>query len=346
MAAYICNKSTSATWLAGSAFTVLTLPLIFWGAQPLQLPLTGDRTQGRLDDFALQYLGAAAAISLGCGALRLCGGGGQAKDASQAQPSTPLLATLQGSSASANLQLSPSATEISEDYLATSGLGSFLDADDAPITVPLRTSPLQAASPSPAPAQLTSQHGNQVGGAPSHAWQSTPACDPIQFQSALPANAAPNVSAPHAEPMSWAQSVAQRNALSQSGCIQQVGVVTQAVAQRMSPPMLAPNAIAQGQPQRPQAFQQPWTERPTSANNQATAKPTATHHANSGPIPYAQLATLHEFPPRSNSEPSAAIAAPPNPSPSTGHPHVACGPVIPELCPSPGVRDSAQDPRR
>ncbi len=118
------NRAASATWLTGSTFTALAIPLALFGAQPLDVSLGGLTLRGKFDDYAMQYLGVAAAVGLGLGASRL-----MASDGSTSQPS-------KGSDLTSLPALSnPSGSVLTEASLKASGLQAFLDEDDAPLVI-------------------------------------------------------------------------------------------------------------------------------------------------------------------------------------------------------------------
>lgn len=119
------NRAASATWLTGSTFTALAIPLALFGAQPLDISLGNLTLRGKFDDYAMQYLGAAAAVSLGLGASRLLGDEGADSQSSSKDLDSASLPTLSR----------PSSSVLTEASLKASGLQAFLEEDDAPLVI-------------------------------------------------------------------------------------------------------------------------------------------------------------------------------------------------------------------
>lgn len=124
------NSAASATWLTGLTFSVLAAPLAMFGAQPLDVSLGDVNIRGPLDNYAVEYLGAAAIASLGIGATRLMKASvssSQTKGASNS--SFPPVSLDGGSNSRHDVAL------LTEDSLKASGLHMFLEEDDAPLVV-------------------------------------------------------------------------------------------------------------------------------------------------------------------------------------------------------------------
>jgi len=164
MTAANVNRAASATRFTGATFTALAVPLALWGTQPLDLSLAGITIRGQLDDYAMEYLGAAAVVSLGLGITRLGKGAGAAQAGSAASPTA--LGQFPASLPKASTPL------LTEDTLKASGLQAFLDDDDAPlVTQPALVQPAldQSASAQPASPQAVSAHQPPTAASVSHA---------------------------------------------------------------------------------------------------------------------------------------------------------------------------------
>ncbi len=126
------NRAASATWLTGLTFAVLSTPLAIFGAQPMEMSLANIEIRGPLDDYAVEYLGAAAVISLGLGASRLRKASSHSEKATT-NANSPLLS---GSSAEYLMGWADSdSSSLTKESLKASGLDMFLDEDDAPMVV-------------------------------------------------------------------------------------------------------------------------------------------------------------------------------------------------------------------
>lgn len=129
------NRAASSTWLTGMTFTALATPLAMFGAQPLDLSLGNLTIRGSLDDYAMEYFGAAAFVSLGLGASRLRKSSGDVQKAASKSRLTPS-STLYSASAESQASLSSSDSSLlTEASLKASGLHLFLAEDDAPMVV-------------------------------------------------------------------------------------------------------------------------------------------------------------------------------------------------------------------
>ncbi len=135
------NRAASATWFTGLTFSVLVTPLAMFGADPLDLSLGKINILGPLDDYAMEYLGLASAISLGLGASRLLKASGESHEAGLS--STP---TLSPNVESMMDWANSDSSLLTEASLKASGLQMFLDDDDAPLLV--NATVLGEASPS------------------------------------------------------------------------------------------------------------------------------------------------------------------------------------------------------
>ena len=122
------NCAVSATWLTGITFSALSVPLALFGMQPLSLPLGESTIRGRFDDYAIEYLGASAIISLGLGLSRL-GKSAAAKESviGQSSPSAQPPSIRLGHAIVEEHELNPPL--ITADSLRSSGLDIFLDED-------------------------------------------------------------------------------------------------------------------------------------------------------------------------------------------------------------------------
>lgn len=124
------NSAASATWLTGLTFSVLAAPLAMFGAQPLDVSLGDVNIRGPLDNYAMEYLGAAAIASLGLGATRLMKASASSRQAKGISNSSFPPVSLEGGSNSRS-----DTALLTEDSLKASGLHLFLEEDDAPLVV-------------------------------------------------------------------------------------------------------------------------------------------------------------------------------------------------------------------
>lgn len=124
------NRAASVTWLTGVTFTALATPLVMFGAQPVDVSLGNATIRGTLDDYAMEYLGAAAVISVGLGASRLVKASSDFQKTS-ANASSMLLSP----STADSLMGRSNSSLLTEASLKASGLHLFLDEDDAPMVV-------------------------------------------------------------------------------------------------------------------------------------------------------------------------------------------------------------------
>lgn len=218
------NRAASATWLAGSTFIALTVPLALFGAQPLDISLGGLTLRGKFDDYAVHYLGAAAAVSLGFGAFRL------KLDNESSTPSTSSTALAISPGTTADLS-NPRHSVLTEASLKASGLEVFLDADDAPMVI----RPAVGELPASASAEALPS-GEPFGGSP------------IFESSANIAQPEPPQHNPSAPPQSTVQSPAeyapQLNSLSSGEGLAHIVAEVQAIVEQMS---LQPQAEARAQ---------------------------------------------------------------------------------------------------
>lgn len=119
------NRSVSATWLAGTSLTALSIPLVLFGAQPLDVSLGDYNLRGTLGDYAMPYLGVAMAASLGLGIRRLL----QEEDG--LGNGTQFPTAVSTASALVPTPSHPQTSWLSEERLRLSGLSYFLEADEA-----------------------------------------------------------------------------------------------------------------------------------------------------------------------------------------------------------------------
>lgn len=222
------NRAASATWLTGLTFTALAAPLAMFGAEPLDISLGNVNIRGPLDDYAMEYLGAAAAISLGFGASRLMKASGESQkaavDSGLAQSTAASVEPLM-SWANSDSSL------LTEASLKASGLHLFLDEDDAPMVV-------------------RSTSGEQATGAVEMFHEPSPASSPQPQSSQVSQQDRPVDSAqPVPQPLPTQEALATIVAEVQS-IVQQMAVQSQevAAAQAVAPAMVQHPVTAVTQP--------------------------------------------------------------------------------------------------
>ncbi len=198
------NRAASATWLTGLVFSALAVPLAMFGAEPLDASLGKVKIRGTLDDYAVQYLGAAAVISLGVGASRL------RKRSSSSQKAVADSNSIQHPSASIESLMDWADSDsslLTEASLKASGLHMFLEEDDAPMVV--RSASVDSSSRS-AETSRAVQLGEAQSQEPNVAQQSRAASEQVN-QAAEPNPIPDNLASIVAEVQSIVQQVAAQS---------------------------------------------------------------------------------------------------------------------------------------